>query len=146
MYLIAKTRIIHSETGFNFISTVDRHTQYLFIPSVSSNCSVFVKGILTTLQNHGWNDGTHGGRQLGSGDYVAHCCVISHCGRNMAAHGVSQMVVFATFHHTHLSMSHPTQSHHPSHPPPLLSKLMVERDGKKYHQIQPSDIENVNYV
>ena len=64
-------RIVHTKTEFNFIATVDRHTQYLSIPSVLSvnvNWSAFVKGIFPTPQSHGWNNGTHGARQLGSGD------------------------------------------------------------------------------
>ena len=32
------------------------------------NWSAFVKGILPTLQSHSWNNGTHGGYQLGSED------------------------------------------------------------------------------
>ena len=33
----------------------------------------------------------------------------------------------------------------PSHPPPLLSILTAERDGKKYPEIQPSETEKVSY-
>ena len=32
------------------------------------NWSAFLKGILLTLQSNSWNNDTHGGRQLGSGD------------------------------------------------------------------------------
>ena len=32
------------------------------------NWSAFLNGILLTLHSHGWNNGTHGGRQLDSGD------------------------------------------------------------------------------
>ena len=32
------------------------------------NWSALLKGILPTHQSHGWNNGTHGGHQLGSGD------------------------------------------------------------------------------
>ena len=32
------------------------------------NWSAFLKGILPALQSHSWNDGTHGGCQLDSGD------------------------------------------------------------------------------
>ena len=32
------------------------------------NWSTFLKGILPTLQSNSWNNGTHGGCQLGSGD------------------------------------------------------------------------------
>ena len=113
--VLAKTCIVHTKTEFNFIATVDRCTQYLSIPSVSSvkhnvNWSAFVKGILPTLQTHVWNNGTHGRQQLGSGYlglfelpltiYVAQY-MIGHCVGIMAAHGVSQTVVFATSYPTH---------------------------------------------
>ena len=32
------------------------------------NWSAFLNGILLTFQSHGWNNGTHGGCQLDSGD------------------------------------------------------------------------------
>ena len=35
----------------------------------------------------------------------------------------------------------PAPPHLPSHPPPLLSILTAERDGKKYLEIQPSETE-----
>ena len=67
--VLAKTRHVRTKTEFNFITAVYRHTQYLSIPSVSSvNWSAFLKGILQTFQNHNWNNGTHGGHQLDSGD------------------------------------------------------------------------------
>ena len=34
--VLAKTRLVHTKTEFNFIAAVYRHTQYLSIPSVSS--------------------------------------------------------------------------------------------------------------
>ena len=34
--VLAKTHIVCTKTEINFIATVDRHTQYLSIPSVSS--------------------------------------------------------------------------------------------------------------
>ena len=77
--------------------------------------------------------------------YVAHWCAIGHCVGIMAAHGVSLGVVFATFLPTHPSPFHPTPPCRPSHPPPLLSILVAERDGKKYLEIQPSETEKVSY-
>ena len=62
--VLAKTRLVLTKTEFNFIAAVYRHTQYL----LNVNWSTFLKGILTTLQGHGWNNGTHGGHQLDSGD------------------------------------------------------------------------------
>ena len=43
------------------------------------------------------------------------------------------------------SPSHSTPTHRPSHPPPLLSILTAERDGKKYLENQPSETEKVSY-
>ena len=70
---------------------------------------------------------------------AAHWSVIGQCVGVMAAHGVSLGVVFATSLPTHPplpvpphpSPSHPTPPRLPSHPPPLLSILTAERDGKK---------------
>ena len=68
MTVLAKTRIVCTKTEFNFIATVYRYTQYLSIPSVSNvKWSTFPKGILPTLLGHSWNNGTHGGYQVGSG-------------------------------------------------------------------------------
>ena len=82
------------------------------------NWSAFLKGILPTFQSYGWNDGTHGGHQLDSGClyllplalWPTGTYVIGHCVGIMAAHRMSQEVVFAT--------SHPTLPRLPSHPPP----------------------------
>ena len=60
MTVLAKIHIVHTKTEFNFIAAVDRHTQYIW--------STFVQGILPTLQSYSWNNGTHGERQLGTGD------------------------------------------------------------------------------
>ena len=88
------------------------------------NWSAFLKGILSTLQSHGWDNGTHGEHQLDSGClYLLPLAmrptgtyVIGHCVGVMAAHGVSQGVVFATSHPTHPSRSTP---HHPAFHPTL---------------------------
>ena len=110
------------------------------------NWSTFLRGILPTLQTHGWNSGTHGGHQLGSGDLdwlplaVWPTDVIGHCVGVMAAHGVSLGVVFATSFPPHPpTPPHPTLPRLPSHPPPLLAILTAERDGKKYLENQPSE-------
>ena len=63
----------------------------------------------------------------------------------MVAHGVSQMGVFATSHQTNPTTSHPTPPRHTSHPHPLIAILMAERDSKKYHEIQSSEIGKVSY-
>ena len=66
--VLAKTHIVCTKTEFNFMATVYRHNIY---PSpvyqvLNVNWSAFLKGNLQTLQSHGWNNGTHGGCQLGS--------------------------------------------------------------------------------
>ena len=118
-----------------FTDTLNIYPSPLYQVS-NANWSTFLKGILPTLQSHGWNNGTHGGRQLDSGDLyllpLAVWSVIGHCVGVMDAHGVSLGVVFATSLPTHPSPSHPTLPRLPSHPPPLLSILTAERDGKKY--------------
>ena len=40
---------------------------------------------------------------------------------------------------------YPTPPFRPFHPPSLLTILTAERDGKKYLEIQPSEIEKVTY-
>ena len=62
--VLAKTGLVLTKTEFNSIAAVYRHTQYL----LNVNWSTFLKGILPTLQGHGWNNGTHEGCQLVSGD------------------------------------------------------------------------------
>ena len=97
------------------------------------NWSAFLEGILPALQGHGWNNGTHGGCQLDSGTWICShwlcgplvvslatvwaSCLLMKCPKGvgiMAAHGVSQGVVFATSHPTRPSPSLPTT--HPTHP------------------------------
>ena len=56
-------------------------------------------------------------------------CYWTLCGRNDCSWSVPR-VVFATSLPTYPSPSHPTPPHLPSHPPPLSSILMAERDGK----------------
>ena len=141
-----------------FTDTLNIYPSPLYQVS-NANWSAFLKGILPTLQSHGWNNGTHGGRQLDSEDLyllplaVWPTGVIGHCVGIMDAQGVSLGAVFATSLPTHPPLPvppHPTPPrpappHLPSHPPPLLSILTAERDGKKYLEIQPSETEKVSY-
>ena len=94
----AKTGLVHTKTEFNFIAAVYRHTQYPSIPVyqvLNVNWSAFLKGILPTLQSHGWDNWTHGGHQLDCGClYLLPLAmrptgtyVIGHCVGVMAAHG-----------------------------------------------------------
>ena len=136
-----------------------RELHQLYFPPVeikyqvlNVNWSVFLKGILLTLQSHSLNNGTHGGCQLDSGTCICSywlfgplVCYWSLCGR----HGCSWGVLKGSFCHIPphpLTPPHPTSPcpvAHPTHP--LLSILTSERDGKKYLEIQPSDTEKVSY-
>ena len=100
-----------------FTDTLNIYPSPLYQVS-NANWSAFLKGILPTLQSHGWNNGTHGGRQLDSEDLYLLPLAVWPTG-----------VLLATV----------------SHPPPLLSILTAERDGKKYLEIQPSETEKVSY-
>ena len=125
-----------------FTDTLNIYPSPLYQVS-NANWSAFLKGILPTLQSHGWNNGTHGGCQLDSGDLyllplavwptgcVAHWSVIGHCVGIMAAHGVSLGVVFATSLPTHPSPSHPTQ------PPIPPTPSIINTDGRKGRQKIP---------
>ena len=117
------------------------------------NWSAFLKGILPIFQRYSQLEQWHSWRaaigqwrpRFAPNDYVAHQCVIGHCVGLIAAHGVSQMRVFVTSHPTHPIPSHPTPLLRPSHSPLILAIPMAERDGIKYHEIQPSEIEKVSY-
>ena len=50
-----------------FTDTLNIYPSPLYQVS-NANWSAFLKGILPTLQSHGWNNGTHGGCQLDSED------------------------------------------------------------------------------
>ena len=121
------------------LPTVDRHTQYLSITSLSSiKCLVFCfcEGHFADPPNS-WLKQWHQWRvpieQWGPGfaltDYGAHYCVIGHCVGVMVAHGMSQTVVFATS-LTPPTLPHPIPTCRSSHPPPLFSILTVEKDSK----------------
>ena len=60
-------------------------------------------------------------------------------------HGCSWSVSRGGFCHLPPLPIPPDPAHRPSHPPPLLSILTAERDGKKYLEIQPSETEKVSY-
>ena len=134
MTVLAKTRLVRTKTEFNFIAAVYRHTQYLSISSVSSvKCywSAFLKGILPTLQSHSWNNGTHVGCQLDSGDLYLLPLAVWLAGVLLATVWVSWLHMgcpwgwflpppFPSTHPpTHPSPSHPTPlcpAAHPTHP------------------------------
>ena len=117
------------------------------------NWSTFLRGILPTLQTHGWNNGTHGGRQLGSGDLYLLPLAMRPTSVLLATVWASWLLMGCPKRwflpppslSAHSSPSHPTPPCLPSHPPPLLSILMAERDGKKYLENQPSEIEKVSH-
>ena len=122
---------VYTKTEFNFTATVDRHTQYLSIPSVSSVSLLLWRAFcpLSKWRLEQWHPCKVPIRQWGPGlaptDDVSHYCVIGQCVGVMVAHRVSQMVVFFASH-----PAHPTPPHHPSHPLPLLSILTAERMAK----------------
>ena len=135
-----------------FTDTLNIYPSPLYQVS-NANWSAFLKGILPTLQSHGWKNGTHGGA-----NWTVGTCICSHwlcgplecywplCGR----HGCSWSVPRGGFcllpPHPPLPIPpYPTPPRLPSHPPPLLSILTAERDGKKYLEIQPSETEKVSY-
>ena len=138
MTVLTKTRIVRTKTEFNFIGTVYKLTNTLNIYPLNVNWCAFLKGILLTLQSPGWNNGIHGGCQLGSGDlpptsYVAHWCVIGHCVGIMVAYGMSQIRVFVTSHHIP-SQPNPTP---PTLPPIPLTPSISNTDGWKGKQWIP---------
>ena len=152
MTVLAKTGLVRTKTEFNFIATVYRHTQYLSIPSVSVlnvNWFTFLKGILLTLQSHSWNNGTLGGCQLGSGDLYLLPLAMWSTGVSLATVWASWLLMECSkgwflSPSTPPTPPCPTPPHrHPSHP--LLSILTAEKDSKKYHEIHPSEVEEVSY-
>ena len=148
MTVLAKTGLVRTKTEFNFIAAVYRHTQYLSIPVyqvLNVNWSTFLKGILSTLQSHGWNNGIHGGCQLGSGDLDLLPLAMWPTGVSLATVWVSWLLMECPkggF--CYLPPTHPPLPV-PPHPPSLLSILTAERDSKNYHEIQPSETEKVSY-
>ena len=134
-----------------FTDTLNTYPSPLYQVS-NANWSTFLKGIFADPPEsrlEQWDPwrapiGQWGPMSAPTG-CVAHWGVIGHCVGVMDAHGVSLGVVFATSLPTHPSASHPTPPRLPSHPPPLLSILTAERDGKKYPEIQPSETEKVSY-
>ena len=101
-------------------------------------------GTMGPMEGTNWTVGTCICSHLLCGALV---CYWPLCGR----HGCSWGVPRGGFYHlpphppTHPSPSRPTPPCRPSHPPPLLSILTAERDGKKYLEIQPSETEKVSY-
>ena len=106
------------------------------------NWSTFLKGILLTLQGHGWNNGTCGGHQLGSGDLYLLPLTMWRTGVSLATVWASWLLMGVPNDGFCHLQPHPTLPCCLSHAPtPLLSILMAERDGKKYLEIQPLEIE-----
>ena len=119
-----------------FTDTLNIHSSPVY-QVLNVNWSTFLKGILPTLQV---TAGTMA--PMEGTNWTVETCICFHwlcgppvchwplCGR----HGRSWGIPIA---------SSDGFCHLPPHPPPLLSILMEERDGKKYHEIQPSEIEEV---
>ena len=151
---LSKTILVRTKTEFNLFPQFTNTLNVYPSPMnqvLNVKWSTFLKGILqpskvmagtmAPMEGTNWAVGTWICSHWLCGPLVCHWPL---CGRHGCS-WVSQRVVFAVSHHTHSSLSHPTPLHHPSHSPPLLSILMAERDGKKYHEIQPSEIEEVSY-
>ena len=110
------------------------------------NWSAFVKDILPTLQTHGWNNGTHVGHQLGSGDLGLLPLTMWHTIVSLSTVWVPWLLIRCPKQSLLPPSTPPTPPRPtPSHPPPLLSILTAERDGKKYLKIQPLEMEKVSY-
>ena len=135
----AKTHTVYTKAEFNFIDTTDTLITY---PSpvyqvLNVNWSALLKGILPTLQSHSWSNGTNGKYQLGSGDlgFPHWLCgpLVCHwllCGHYGCTWGVPNRGF------CHLP-PHPTQ--------PSIINTDSLKGRQKYHEIQPSEIEKVNY-
>ena len=98
---------------------------------LSVNWSAFLKGILLTLHSHGWNNGTHGGCQLGSGDLSLLPLTLWPTCVSLANVWVSWLFMGCPIAKRgflpHLTPPTPL---HPIPPHPSLALLMAERDGK----------------
>ena len=86
-------------------------------------------------------------------NWIMGTCICSHwlCGPQVCywplcgCHGCSWSVPRGSYCHLPPHSPLPVPPHHTSYPPPLLSILTTERDGKKYLEIQPSEIGEVSY-
>ena len=71
MTVLAKTSLVRTKTESillpQFTGTLNIYPSPVY-QVLNVNWSTFLKSILPTLQSHGWNNATHGGRQLGSED------------------------------------------------------------------------------
>ena len=143
--VLAKTSLIHTKLNSillpQFTDTLSIYPSPVY-QVLNVNWSTFLKAILLTLQSHGWNNGTHGGHQLGSGDLDLLPMVMWHTGVSLATVWVSWLLMGCP---KGWFLPPPTPPRHPSHPLPLLSILVAERDDKKYYEIQQSEIEEVSY-
>ena len=121
-----------------FTDTLNIYPSPLYLLS-NANWSTFLKGILPTLQSHGWNNGTHGGRQLDSGT-----CICTHwlCGLLecywplYGRHGCSWSVPRGGFCHLppHPPLAVPP---HPAPPPIPPTPSIINTDGRKGRQKIP---------
>ena len=116
--------VVRTKTEFNFIAPL---TDPLNIyPSAmyqvcNVNWSAFLNSILATLQSHSWNNGTHGGCKLGSGDLGLLPLTMWPTGVSLATAWVPWLFMvcakwgfFATSDPTHFTPSLPAT--HPIHP------------------------------
>ena len=88
----------------------------------NANWSAFLKGILPTLQSHGWNNGTHGGRQLDSEDLYLLPLAVWPTGVLLATVWASWLLIRCPWGWflpppSPPAPPHPTPPHLPPHPP-----------------------------
>ena len=124
---------------------------------LSVNWSAFLKDILPALQIHNWNNGTNGECQLGSGDLGLLPKTLWPTGVSLAIVWVSLAIVWVSW----LLMGCPKweflvppnlrcsiPSWPATHPVLLLisiSNTDLRKGQQKYHEIQPSEIDEVSY-
>ena len=102
------------------------------------NWSAFLKGIFPTLQSHGWNNGTHGGHHLDSGDLYLLPLAVWLTGVLLATVWESWGIPRGGF--CHLS---PWPAAHPTHP--SIINIDGRKGRQKYLEIQPSQTEKFSY-
>ena len=119
--VLAKTRIVRTNIEFNFIATVYRDTQYLSIISVSSDeCWLvyFSEQHFANPPKSRLEHGTHGRRQLGSGDLYLLPRTIWPTGMSLVTMWVSWLLIRCPKWRFYWLPSHQLTPPHPSPPCP----------------------------
>ena len=136
-----------------FTDTLNIYPSPLYQVS-NANWSAFLKGILPTLQSHGWNNGTHGGRQLDSEDLYLLPLAVWPTGVLLATVWASWLLMECPYgwflpppspptppHPTPPTPPHPTPPcpipPHPAPPPIPPTPSIINTDGRKGRQKIP---------